>query len=82
MISFPSMRNSSKSQIHHTPLLHYISMVERPSNVTHNFIKIEVLIDNDKTHVNTRFFSSNVSLKSFFPMQNSGFTHLRLVTNG
>ena len=53
-------------------------MVERPSNVTLNFIKIEVLTENNKTRVNTRFFPSNVSLKSFFPMQNSGFTHLRL----
>jgi len=30
-------------------------MVVRPSNVTLNLIEIEVLTDNDKTHVNTRF---------------------------
>jgi len=27
----------------------------KPSNVTLNLIEIEVLTDNDKTHVNTRF---------------------------
>jgi len=39
--------------------------VEIASEATLDFTKIEVLTDNDKTHVNTHFFKAKFELISF-----------------